>query len=79
MMLDVGPADFFAAVLWCLCFSFRPDLALQMSDMVSQLCSLSKGRVILSFAPNTWYYSILKKVGVRGGRGRGGGDVESIF
>ncbi|CAN0213053.1 unnamed protein product, partial [Laminaria digitata] len=34
-----------------------------MSDMVSQLCSLSKGRVILSFAPNTWYYSILKKIG----------------
>eukprot|EP00904_Undaria_pinnatifida_P001220 jgi/Undpi1/11099/HiC_scaffold_30.g13397.m1 len=35
----------------------------KMSDMVTQLCSLSKDRVILSFAPNTWYYSILKKVG----------------
>lgn len=33
-----------------------------MADMVGKLCSLSKGRVILSFAPNTWYYSLLKKV-----------------
>ncbi|CAM9859119.1 unnamed protein product [Hapterophycus canaliculatus] len=35
----------------------------KMSDMVSKLCSMSKKRVILSFAPNTWYYSLLKKIG----------------
>lgn len=35
----------------------------QMSDMVGKLCDMSKNRVILSFAPNTWYYSLLKKVG----------------
>ncbi|CAM9449862.1 unnamed protein product [Ectocarpus sp. 4 AP-2014] len=35
----------------------------KMSDMVSKLCSMSKNRVILSFAPDTWYYSLLKKIG----------------
>lgn len=33
-----------------------------MAEMVNKLCSMSKKRVILSFAPNTWYYSLLKKV-----------------
>lgn len=37
----------------------------QMSDMVGKLCDMSKNRVILSFAPNSWYYSLLKKVGDR--------------
>jgi magnesium-protoporphyrin O-methyltransferase len=35
----------------------------KMGEMVSHLCSLSNDRVILSFAPKTWYYSILKKIG----------------
>lgn len=35
----------------------------QMSNMVTHLCSLSNERVIISFAPKTWYYSLLKKVG----------------
>lgn len=38
-----------------------------MSQMVSKLCSMSKNRVILSFAPDTWYYSFLKKVSQRRG------------
>jgi len=35
----------------------------KMSEMVTHLCSLSKERVLISFAPKTWYYSALKKVG----------------
>ncbi|CAM9698499.1 unnamed protein product, partial [Phaeothamnion confervicola] len=35
----------------------------KMSEMVSKLCSMSTRRVILSFAPSTWYYQLLKKVG----------------
>jgi len=35
----------------------------KMAEMVQKLCSLSTERVILSFAPNTWYYSGLKKIG----------------
>jgi magnesium-protoporphyrin O-methyltransferase len=35
----------------------------KMSEMVGHLCSLSTERVIFSFAPKTWYYSALKKVG----------------
>ena len=35
----------------------------KMKDMVTHLCSLSSDRVIISFAPKTWYYSLLKKVG----------------
>jgi magnesium-protoporphyrin O-methyltransferase len=35
----------------------------KMSEMVSHLCSLSEDRVIISFAPKTWYYVILKKIG----------------
>ncbi|CAM9574287.1 unnamed protein product [Pylaiella littoralis] len=35
----------------------------KMSEMVTKLCSMSKNRVILSFAPDTWYYSLLKKIG----------------
>lgn len=38
-------------------------LLCQMSDMVGKLCDMSKDRVILSFAPKSWYYSTLKKVG----------------
>lgn len=39
-----------------------------MAEMVNKLCSMSKKRVILSFAPNTWYYSLLKKVRNREGK-----------
>ena len=35
----------------------------KMSEMVTHLCSLSKDRVLISFAPKTWYYVALKKVG----------------
>lgn len=35
----------------------------KMMEMVGHLCSLATDRVIISFAPKTWYYVILKKVG----------------
>ncbi|KAG7364901.1 magnesium-protoporphyrin IX methyltransferase [Nitzschia inconspicua] len=35
----------------------------KMSEMVTHLCSLADERVIISFAPKTWYYVFLKKVG----------------
>eukprot|EP00529_Nitzschia_sp_RCC80_P028219 CAMPEP_0113454664 /NCGR_PEP_ID=MMETSP0014_2-20120614/7979_1 /TAXON_ID=2857 /ORGANISM="Nitzschia sp." /LENGTH=267 /DNA_ID=CAMNT_0000346075 /DNA_START=127 /DNA_END=931 /DNA_ORIENTATION=+ /assembly_acc=CAM_ASM_000159 len=35
----------------------------KMSEMVEHLCSLSNDRVIISFAPKTWYYVALKKIG----------------
>lgn len=35
----------------------------KMAEMVGHLCSLSNDRVMISFAPKTWYYSALKKVG----------------
>lgn len=35
----------------------------KMAEMVKHLCSLSNRRVLISFAPKTWYYSLLKKVG----------------
>lgn len=35
----------------------------KMQGMVSKLGSLAKKRMIISFAPKTWYYDILKKIG----------------
>ena len=35
----------------------------KMAEMVGHLCSLSEDRVMISFAPKTWYYVILKKIG----------------
>ncbi len=35
----------------------------KMAEMVGHLCSLSEDRVIISFAPKTWYYELLKKIG----------------
>ena len=35
----------------------------KMAEMVGHLCSLSNDRVIISFAPKTWYYVFLKKIG----------------
>ena len=35
----------------------------KMADMVCHLGSLADKRLIISFAPDTWYYSLLKKVG----------------
>lgn len=35
----------------------------KMAQMIEHLCSLAEDRVILSFAPKTWYYEILKKIG----------------
>lgn len=35
----------------------------KFKEMVQHLCSLSKDRLLISFAPKTWYYVILKKIG----------------
>jgi len=35
----------------------------KMTEMVTHLCSLADERLIISFAPKTWYYSALKKIG----------------
>jgi len=35
----------------------------KLDDMVGHLASLSRDRVILSFAPKTWYYVALKRIG----------------
>lgn len=35
----------------------------RLDAMVGHLASLSKERLILSFAPKTWYYTLLKRVG----------------
>jgi magnesium-protoporphyrin O-methyltransferase len=35
----------------------------KMTQMIQHLCSLSSDRVMISFAPKTWYYELLKKVG----------------
>merc|ERR1712127_1012376 len=35
----------------------------KMGEMIQHLCSLSTDRVIVSFAPKTWYYVFLKRIG----------------
>jgi magnesium-protoporphyrin O-methyltransferase len=35
----------------------------KMAQMVSHLCGLAEDRLVISFAPKTWYYELLKKVG----------------
>jgi len=35
----------------------------KMGEMITHLCSLAEDRVIISFAPKTWYYVALKKIG----------------
>jgi magnesium-protoporphyrin O-methyltransferase len=35
----------------------------KMAQMIGHLCSLADERVMISFAPKTWYYEILKKIG----------------
>jgi magnesium-protoporphyrin O-methyltransferase len=35
----------------------------KMTQMVQHLCDLAEARVLISFAPKTWYYDILKKIG----------------
>lgn len=35
----------------------------KMGEMIQHLCSISKDRLIISFAPKTWYYVLLKKIG----------------
>jgi magnesium-protoporphyrin O-methyltransferase len=39
------------------------SVCMQMATMVSHLASLSKDRLIISFAPKTFWYIILKKIG----------------
>ena len=35
----------------------------KMAEMIGHLCSLAEDRVMISFAPKTWFYVFLKKVG----------------
>jgi len=35
----------------------------KMGEMIAHLCDLAEDRVIISFAPKTWYYVALKKFG----------------
>lgn len=35
----------------------------KMGEMIAHLCSLAEDRIIISFAPKTWYYVALKKIG----------------
>jgi len=35
----------------------------KMGEMIQHLCSLADDRLIISFAPKTWYYVALKKFG----------------
>jgi len=35
----------------------------KMGEMIQHLCGLADDRLIISFAPKTWYYVALKKVG----------------
>merc|ERR1712151_650236 len=35
----------------------------KMTGMLGHLCGLAEERVIVSFAPKTWYYVLLKKIG----------------
>lgn len=35
----------------------------KMGEMIEHLCSLADDRVLISFAPKTWYYVFLKKIG----------------
>jgi magnesium-protoporphyrin O-methyltransferase len=35
----------------------------KMAEMIGHLCSIANERVIISFAPKTWYYVALKKFG----------------
>jgi magnesium-protoporphyrin O-methyltransferase len=35
----------------------------KMKEMVKHLCGLAQERVLISFAPKTWYYVLLKKIG----------------
>ena len=35
----------------------------KMGEMIKHLCSLADDRLIISFAPKTWYYVALKKIG----------------
>lgn len=35
----------------------------KMSEMINHLCSIAEERVLISFAPKTWFYTGLKKIG----------------
>jgi magnesium-protoporphyrin O-methyltransferase len=38
----------------------------QMAGMIGHLCGLAEDRLIFSFAPKTWYFVLLKKIGELG-------------
>lgn len=70
--LGIETANFFTSDLESVAGSYHTvtcvDVAIhypdeKMADMVRHLCSLATDRVVISFAPKTWYYELLKKVG----------------
>lgn len=70
--LGIENAEFFTSDLESVSGKYNTvtcvDVAIHYPDdkfkeMVSHLCSLAEDRVLISFAPKTWYYVFLKKVG----------------
>jgi magnesium-protoporphyrin O-methyltransferase len=70
--LDITDANFYTSDLESVSGKYNTvtcvDVAIhypteKMSEMVKHLCSLADNRVIISFAPKTWYYVFLKKIG----------------
>jgi magnesium-protoporphyrin O-methyltransferase len=69
---DANPITFSAQDLETITGSYHTVICLDVlihyppekaGEMIAHLSSLAQSRVILSFAPKTWYYSILKKIG----------------
>jgi magnesium-protoporphyrin O-methyltransferase len=70
--LGIETANFFTSDLESVAGNYHTvtcvDVAIhypdeKMAQMISHLCGLADERVVLSFAPKTWYYELLKKVG----------------
>jgi magnesium-protoporphyrin O-methyltransferase len=70
--IDESTAQFYASDLESVTGKYHTvscvDVAIhypdeKMKDMISHLCSLAESRVLISFAPKTWYYELLKKIG----------------
>ena len=70
--LGIRNAEFFTSDLESVSGSYDTvtcvDVAIhypddKMVEMIQHLCSLATDRVLISFAPKTWYYVFLKKVG----------------
>ncbi|KAL7576308.1 hypothetical protein ACA910_018128 [Epithemia clementina (nom. ined.)] len=70
--LGISNADFYTSDLESVMGKYNTvtcvDVAIhypdnKMAEMIQHLCDLSEDRVIFSFAPKTWYYVVLKKIG----------------